>query len=88
MNTKKVAIQITISLLSIISLIYGRLFSVPDAVSRTYGFPLAWGVHQLITIAGPVDVWNVNITNLAIDLAFWYLVFLASQFVVDRQSNT
>lgn len=76
MNYRKLLIQSIVSLVAIIGIAYGRLFSVPDATSRLYGLPLRWGVHQLGTIAGPVDIWNVNISYLVIDLIFWLVILL------------
>lgn len=82
MNVKPV-VQGIISVSAIVGISYGRLVSVPDAVSRLYGLPLNWGVHQLVTIAGPVDIWNVNISNLVIDLAFWFLVLFITRILLD-----
>ena len=85
MNYRKLLIQSIVSLVAIIGIAYGRLFSVPDATSRLYGLPLRWGVHQLVTIAGPVDIWSVNVTYLVFDLTFWMLVLLATSIVKDRK---
>ena len=85
MNYRKLLIQSIVSVVAIIGIAYGRLFSVPDAVSRLYGLPLRWGVHQLVSIAGPVDVWSVNVTYLVFDLTFWMLVLLATSIVKDRK---
>jgi len=41
-----------------------------------YGFPLVWATHTLSTIAGPADIWKVDITALIIDLAFWLGIML------------
>jgi hypothetical protein len=74
MNNKKLLIRSIFSVVLIFGITYGRLFSVPDAVSRLYGLPLNWSVHQMVTIAGSVDIWNVNITNLVFDLIFWLVI--------------
>jgi hypothetical protein len=76
-------IQGIISLIAIIGISYGRLVSFPDAESRIYGLPFNWGTHQLVSIAGPVDIWSVNISNLVLDLAFWFVILLAAQFILD-----
>ena len=68
MNYRKMLIQGITSIVAIIGITYGRLVNIPDAVHGTYGLPLQWGIHQLSTIAGPIDTWNVNITYLVIDL--------------------
>ena len=68
MNRRSIVIQFTCAILAIIAFTYGTEFSVPDAVSISYGFPFNWGVHELMTIAGPVDIWKINLTNLILDL--------------------
>lgn len=85
MNYRKLLIQGIVSLVAITGIAYGRLFSVPDAVSRLYGLPLKWGVHQLGSIAGPVDIWSVNVTSLVFDLTFWMLVLLGISMLIDRK---
>ena len=67
MNNKKFLIQSISSVIAIIGIAYGRSISLPDATSKIYGLPLTWGVHQLVTIAGPVDIWSVNITHFIND---------------------
>ena len=84
MKNKTILIQSIVSTLAIIGIAYGRTFSVPDAVSKTYGFPLNWGVHQLVTIVGPVDIWRINITNLIIDLGFWMLSIIAIPIILNQ----
>ncbi len=84
MNKRAIIIQIICSILAVIGLSYGSEFSVPDAVSISYGFPFNWGVHQLVTIAGPVDVWSVNISYLVIDLGLWLLLILVLPIIADK----
>jgi hypothetical protein len=84
MKNKKFLIQSINSVIAIIGIAYGRLFSVPDARSKIYGLPLNWGVHQLVTIAGPVDIWSVNITYLVLDLIFWLIMLLVLPSFVER----
>jgi hypothetical protein len=86
MNKKKLLVQGTISIISIIGIAYGRLVSVPDAVSRLYGFPYNWCIHQRVTIAGPVDVWRVNITYLVFDLVFWMIIMLIFPIILIKDS--
>ena len=70
MDRKKLY-QIIVAAIMLVSMIYGRNVSFPDNVHNLHGFPLVWGSHQLITIAGPVDTWYVNLINLALDLVIW-----------------
>lgn len=85
MNYGKLLIQGIVSFVAIIGIAYGRLVSFPDAVSRLYGLPLIWGVHQLVSIAGPIDFWSVNVTYLVFDLMFWMLVLLVISILMDRK---
>lgn len=50
---------------------WGIRYDWPDYVHIDYGFPLVWATHTLSTIAGPVDLWEVNVTILLIDLLLW-----------------
>ena len=76
-------------LLSIFALTYGIRINWPDYVHVRYGFPLVWGIHTLVTIIGPVDVWEVNLKNLLIDLITWLIVILAPTifFLVRKGSE-
>lgn len=57
--------------LSIVALTWGFRYDWPDFVHVDYGFPIVWGTHTLSTIAGPADIWEVNIAALSIDLLVW-----------------
>lgn len=82
-NMKKKRItQLIVAIISIGALAAGRPMSVPDARANLHGLPLTWGVHQLVTIAGPVDTWSVNLVNLVIDLAIWFIIFLAIPLIL------
>jgi hypothetical protein len=85
-KNKTIIAQSVVSILALISIAYGRTFSVPDAFSKTYGFPLNWGVHQLVTIAGPVDIWTVNLVNLTIDLVFWLVIIQILNIILEKRS--
>ena len=82
---RKEQIQLTIALIAIALLIVGRLVSFPDNVHTVHGLPLTWGVHQLVTIVGPVDTWRVNIVNLVIDLVVWFGVMLIAPKMVKKK---
>jgi len=69
---RKELIQLAIALITVALLIVGRPVSFPDNVHTVHGLPLTWGVHQLVTIVGPVDNWRVNLVNLVIDLMIWF----------------
>ena len=84
MEKRTLLIQILCSIVAVAAIVYGSKFSVPDAESISYGFPFNWGLHQLMTIAGPVDIWDVNITNLTIDIGFWLLIIIATPILLEK----
>ena len=57
---------------------FGLLWSFhhdwPDFIHTDYGFPLVWATHTTVTFLGPVDRWNLNLANLAIDISILMLV--------------
>jgi len=77
-------IQGLIGVLAVVSVSYGRPYSVPDNLQRLHGLPLTWGVRQIATIAGPVDFWTICITFLMIDLFFWFLLVLVAPLLYER----
>lgn len=58
----------------------------PDYLHVNYGAPLVWATHTLNTIAGPVDVWRVDLQSLTIDLLFWLGLMLV--FVIVSTLRT
>jgi len=81
---KKTVYQAAVALLALAALIYGRPVSFPDNVHTSHGLPLTWGVHQLVTIVGPVDTWRVNLVNLTLDLVFWFSLVIITPVLVER----
>ncbi len=57
--------------LTILALTWGSVFNWPDYHHVDHGFPLVWATHTLSTIAGPADIWQVNMTALLMDLLLW-----------------
>jgi hypothetical protein len=53
------------------ALLLGFTYNWPDFVHVDYGLPLTWATNTQSKIAGPVDQWAVNTSNLLIDLIFW-----------------
>ncbi len=82
---KKDIIQLAIALIAVALLIVGRPVSFPDNVHTVHGLPLTWGVHQLVTIVGPVDTWRVDMVNLAIDLVVWFGAMLIAPKMVKKK---
>ena len=81
---RKTVFQAAVALLALAALIYGRPVSFPDNVHTSHGLPLTWGVHQLVTIVGPVDTWRVNLVNLTLDLVFWFGLVIITPVLVER----
>lgn len=81
---KKAIYQAAVALLAVSALIFGRPVSFPDKVHTAHGLPLTWGIHQLVTIAGPVDTWSVNIVYLAVDLVLWLGLVILTPIVAER----
>lgn len=81
---RRTAYQAAAALLALAALIYGIPVSFPDNIHTLHGLPLTWGVHQLVTIVGPVDTWRVNLVNLTLDLVFWFGVVLLIPVITER----
>ena len=81
---RKTVYQVAVALLALAALIYGSPVSFPDNVHTSHGLPLTWGVHQLVTIVGPVDTWRVNLVNLTLDLVFWFGLVIITPVLVER----
>lgn len=64
--------------MSIAAMTYGALLNWPDYVHVNFGLPFTFATHTLSTLAGPADAWDVDISALVTDLAFW----LAGMFVI------
>ena len=82
--------------LTILAVTWGTRFDWPDYVHIDYGLPFVWATQTLSTIIGPVDLWNVDITALMMDLAFWLgimviavivLLFFFNQKVSDEKKE-
>ncbi|MFH2112372.1 MAG: hypothetical protein ABIJ47_14065 [Candidatus Bathyarchaeota archaeon] len=77
--------RVALGVLLMAALTYGWTTSYPDNVNVSYGLPLRWGTHQLITIAGPVDVWRVDVTALFIDLVVWGALMIVIPIFMERR---
>jgi hypothetical protein len=75
--------QAAVAVIIIVALVIGRPVSMPDNVQNLHGFPMVWGTHQLVTIAGPVDTWRVSITALIIDLVLWLAILIMTPVAVE-----
>ena len=87
MMSRKHAYLISLLILSVITVLAttsGIRYNWPDFVHDRYGLPLTWGVHTLITIHGPVDIWKVNMMNLVLDLIIWLGLIILSHIITER----
>ncbi len=66
------------TVITIIALLWGVPYNMPDNVHLDYGFPLTWGTNTTSTIAGPASIWIVNTFNLMVDLVFWLVIMIAA----------
>ena len=76
--------------MTILALIWGFVFNWPDYYHVDHGFPLIWATHTLSTIAGPADIWQVNMTALLMDLLFWLgllVVAVATMLYIFNKRN-
>ncbi len=78
---------VAMSVVIVLALAWPVSYNWPDFVHVKYGFPLTWGVHTLITIQGPVDVWDVNVSSLVIDLLIWLGITSLSQAIIQLRTN-
>ena len=60
-----------------VGVLFGFNYNWPDYGHVDYGIPLNWATNTLSTIAGPAKRWNVNISNLLIDIVFWLVIMTA-----------
>jgi hypothetical protein len=58
---------------SVAAMTSGALVIWPDYVHTNFGIPFTFAVHTSNTIAGPVDTWDVDLSALTADLAFWII---------------
>ena len=80
---RPVIANITLSVITIFALTWGVRYSWPDNIHVRYGFPLTWGIHILVTIQGPVDVWRVSLVALVVDLVFWIGILVLFQVIFN-----
>ena len=77
------------TILTILVVTWGTRNDWPDNVHINYGFPFVWSTQTLSTIAGPVNLWAVDISALIINLALWLgvmlIVSLALMFLIKEK---
>lgn len=73
-----VSFMVIWSIITAIALLWGFNYNLPDFVHVDYGLPLTWGTNTLSTIAGPANLWSINISNLLVDLVLWFGIMIAA----------
>ncbi len=76
-------VLIILGVIGTLALVYGYIYSIPDAVEVRYGMPLTWGTNIISTIAVPVDIWRVDPIRLALDVAFWFTVLIVASAILN-----
>jgi hypothetical protein len=74
--------------ITFVGLLWGFAYNWPDNVHIDYGFPLTWATNTTSTIAGPADIWSVNLFNLLVDLMFWLGMMVAVVGVMLHKLKT
>lgn len=77
-----IGFSILLAALLILALSVGIKIDWPDYVHVNYGFPIVWGIHTLVTIYGPVDIWTVQPLMLSLDLVFWLGLMILGIFLI------
>ena len=65
------ALIVAFCIITIIAITWGNQIDWPDNVHVDYGFPIVWATQTLSTIVGAVNIWTVDVTALAMNLALW-----------------
>jgi hypothetical protein len=82
MRAKRIVIfLIAAGLISVIiavgSLLYRQATKYEDFEADRFGFPYYWIVHVKATFAGPADYWNIETSNLAMNIVLFFLASIA-----------
>ena len=77
-NIAVLCFMVVWAFLTVASLLWGFRYDWPDFVHVDYGLPLTWGTNTLSTIAGPANLWDVNVSNLMVDLIFWLAIIVVA----------
>jgi hypothetical protein len=77
-NTAVLCFMVVWAFLTVAALLWGFRYDWPDFVHVDYGLPLTWGTNTLSTIAGPANLWDINVSNLMVDLIFWLAIIVVA----------
>lgn len=86
-RSRALIIQAALAVIAILALTWGTQYNWPDYVHAKHGLPLTWGVHTTSTIAGPADTWEINLTNMTIDIALWLTLIIVASAYLSRKTG-
>ncbi|MCX8201657.1 MAG: hypothetical protein N3H84_06090 [Candidatus Caldarchaeum sp.] len=81
---KPLLFGLTWSTLTVFAMTYGQLYTLPDFVHVRYGIPFTFAIHTKATIAGPADLWAVDMGLLAANLIIWLAGLVVGNIFLTR----
>jgi len=69
-------------ILTMAGLLNYELIRYADFWADRFGFPYWWVEHVLVTFAGPMDYWHLEIVNLVKDIALYFLLSFGLSFAI------
>ena len=75
--------QVLTAVMVVAGLLVRFHYDWPDYVHTDYGFPLVWATTTTSTIAGPAEIWQLNLANMAVDVAFWAILSVIVATMID-----
>jgi hypothetical protein len=58
------------------SLLYRQVIRYEDEEVVRFGFPYYWVEHVQVTFVGRADCWNIETSNVAVNIALFFIVSL------------
>lgn len=82
MRVKRVALLLIVAalvsvLIAVGGLLYRQAIRYADFEADRFGFPYYWIEHVKENFAGPTDYWNIETSNLAINIALFFVASFA-----------
>ncbi len=69
---------------TLLNLIRAEHIAYSDLEQWNYGFPWGWLIHEVASIAGPKDLWTIELPNLVINSIVWAVIALALAYLLAR----
>lgn len=79
MRAKRIALLLIVAasvsvLITVGSLLYCQIIEYADFEADRFGFPYYWIEHVKATFAGRTDHWNIETSNLAVNIVLFFMV--------------